>query len=560
MSSTSSSKRVTLAANNKQTNKSIILLPSSITDTHRFLLDSATKKLRIKKPSRIFVSGGRELTSSTDYNSVLKNDITLLISSGEDYVGNITHNAAVTGLNTLNNDNDDNNKNDQPEGIATTTTELPTCQVRVIATDAPIEPTAVKQLHVAAKLPGMLHAVGQPDLHQGTKFPIGAAFVSKDWISPPLIGGDIGCGINWYRTTLKDHVVSSNPKKIAERLKGLEGPWLTKRERDWWLGEDTTGDDDGGEGFDESIGTIGKGNHFAEIQVVEEVEEYVYPGEDEKTYRPPFVRGEVVLLVHSGSRGFGQHVLGKQKKESIRADSDEAVAYLKLHDKACRWARKNRDLIAFRFLQKLEGGGGEWEFDMNEDEEGQQSQAKLETMIRKIQSRKVMDIWHNNVEKILWPPHPPSTTASPPLEDEAKSEQYPVYIHRKGAAPATPSIPFLPLPGSRGTPTLILHPIFTSSTGYGVHNLLSVAHGAGRNMSRSKALNLSKKYRDNITEMTQKGGDGGWVICDDKALVWEEAPEAYKDVITVGEDMVKEGVCVIVGMMRPRVTYKVRHE
>lgn len=128
---------------------------------------------------------------------------------------------------------------------------------------------AVTQLRTTAQtLPGLFLAVGQPDLHPGTKFPIGAVFVSRGWIHPPLIGGDIGCGMSWFRTRLdRAQVEGGKGEKVAERLRGLEGKWRTKGERGMWLG-----DCEGGQEWDESVGTIGAGNHFAEIQVVEEAE------------------------------------------------------------------------------------------------------------------------------------------------------------------------------------------------------------------------------------------------------------------------------------------------
>jgi RNA-splicing ligase RtcB len=87
-------------------------------------------------------------------------------------------------------------------------------------------------------------------------------------------------------------------------------------------------------------------------------------------------------------------------------------------------------------------------------------------------------------------------------------------------------------------------------------------------MSRAKALSsLGHKYKgQNLLEpgLTNgngdKHGEGTWVICDEKDLVYEEAPEAYKDVHAVGEDLVREGVAKVVGWCRARVSYKVRNE
>lgn len=70
------------------------------------------------------------------------------------------------------------------------------CTVSVLAEKPPIDQLSIIQLETTAHtLPGLIHAVVRPDLHPGTKFPIGAVFVSKGWIHPSLIGGDIGCGM-----------------------------------------------------------------------------------------------------------------------------------------------------------------------------------------------------------------------------------------------------------------------------------------------------------------------------------------------------------------------------
>ena len=145
-------------------------------------------------------------------------------------------------------------------------------------------------------------------------------------------------------------------------------------------------------------------------------------------------------------------------------------------------------------------------------------------------------------------------------------------IHRKGAAathhPDTKTpLGLLPLPGSRGTPTLMIRPSFSDTTEWGLVNALSVAHGAGRSMSRVKALSsLSRKHtKQELLEPSSSSskknrGGGTWVVCDEKDLVYEEAPEAYKDVHAVAEDLVREGVAEVVGWCRALVSYKVRHE
>ena len=150
-------------------------------------------------------------------------------------------------------------------------------------------------------------------------------------------------------------------------------------------------------------------------------------------------------------------------------------------------------------------------------------------------SRRVVDIWHNDVEITIWPPaqstydgwllpsgsaalpdsrppkanngdQPHSDTAALPaltaqklnVSDELPLEKF--YIHRKGAAPthhpsSSKPLTILPLPGSRATPTLILHLAFTPHNTYGQKNALSLAHGAGRALSRAKDVTyIAEKY------------------------------------------------------------------
>lgn len=333
-----------------------------------------------------------------------------------------------------------------------------------------------------------------------------------------------------------------------------------------WL-KDEQGSCAAGEEWDKSVGTIGAGNHFAEVQVVEEASKEL----------GRMTEGDVVLLVHSGSRGYGGSVLKKftnGDKVSLEEGSTEAEEYLKEHEKACRWAKMNRDLIAMRFLACLEPGNEDWQLGLSDADTTAVDAVSIERSKSALNAREIVDLWHNNVERVPWPPlRSPSSastldeaTARLALNDTSKPQEY-VYIHRKGAAPTSdPStqqpLALLPLPGSRGTPTLILSPTFSSSTTWGLRNALSLAHGAGRSMSRAKALSsLSQKYKgQNILEPRGGNTEGTWVVCDEKDLIFEEAPDAYKDVQAVGQDLVDAGVATVMGWCRARVSYKVRNE
>ena len=457
--------RVTLINNAKQSTRTTFLLPEPTSPSA--ILVGAQNKLRLRKPSRIFLACGEEITNSPGEH--LHNGVELLISCGEEFVG--THKPLITAS---------------------------SCQVRVIAQDTYIDPQARQQLEAVGFLPGMTKVVGMPDLHPGTKSPVGAAFVSEGVVYPALIGGDIGCGMGVYRTSLTgDKVSDSEVKKLAERLVGMEGPW----EGDvpaWLLGGYLSSEE-----VEEvmqwagSLGTIGAGNHFAELQQITSV----IPDLDEDC---PVYKDQVVLVVHSGSRGLGQSILS-QSAESYPSPSEACTEYLRKHRIACSWAKANRDLIALRFLSCLS--------------------KQQDLSHQSVRSLKILDIWHNNVE----------------LHQGQ-------YIHRKGAAPATAGTVIIP--GSRGTLSAYVRPTPTEETAW------SLAHGAGRAQSRAAVFKkLSKRYRPGELERTKLGG---WVVCEDKELIYEEAPEGYKDVESVVRDLVEVGACEVIAWGMPRVSYKVR--
>ncbi|EOD43680.1 putative release factor h-coupled family protein [Neofusicoccum parvum UCRNP2] len=565
--------RLTIALNSNRSTKTILVVPDAspaapdaATSIRAQVLRTASTKLRLKlkkgASARTFAARtGAELLSADDWTRACRPDAVLLVSAGEDFVGK----------------KEEEEETDAPSS--------PNASIANLAAAAYVDPAALAQLRAtAALLPGVVHAAGQPDLHPGSRFPVGAVFVAAGWVHPPLIGGDVGCGMAWYRTGLaRAQVDGERGRKVAERLRGLEGPWRGRAEREAWLGEAATA----GEAWDRSLGTIGAGNHFAEIQVVERVEEGVALRE-----------GEVVLLVHSGSRGYGGDVLKRYTDDgqiSLREGDEVTRNYLEEHDRACRWAKANRDLIALRFLSVLEPGEESWALGNNDLECKDGGEEAVRVARQRLQSRKVVDIWHNNVQRVPWPPSASpisditSATASISLSSPEDGQQH-AYIHRKGAAPTLDPDTFeplsiLPLPGSRATPTAILTPTFSTANAHGATNALSLAHGAGRAMSRAKALaSLSNKYKGDAEALLKPGkvaasaaaaaemgmakgedrgvekGAGTWVVCEEKQLVWEEAPEAYKDVWAVAADLVKAGAAEVRGWCAPRISYKVRNE
>lgn len=445
--------RITLISNANQTRKATFIVPDI---TLPGIFKAATNKLRLKKPSRLFLPGGDEVTAEVLEH--LGHGAEFLVSCGEDYIG--LRNPAQTS----------------------------NCEITIIAKESFVDPVAIAQLRATALLPGMIKAVGMPDLHPGNTSPVGAAFVAEGYIHPPLIGGDIGCGMAVYRTSLtaKD-VVDSEVKKLADRLVGIEGAWDGNIST-FLSSYLSDGEVEEVKSWETSLGTIGAGNHFAELQQMTEATQ-------------EFSVDEVVLVVHSGSRGLGQEILHQSAEWYEAEDADE---YLQKHNMACRWAKANRDLIALRFLSRL---------------------FRRDLRLEDIVPLKVLDIWHNNVER-----------------------NGNVFIHRKGAAPATAGIVIIP--GSRGTLSAYVKPLPTAKTGF------SLAHGAGRAQSRSSALRkLSKRYRPEDLQRTKLGG---WVICEDKELIYEEAPEGYKEVESVISDLVDASACEVIAWGMPRVSYKVR--
>ena len=151
-----------------------------------------------------------------------------------------------------------------------------------------IEGEAVSQLKKTAELPGMRLAVGLPDLHPGRGHPVGAAFVTEGVFYPQLIGNDVGCGMALWQTDLKRQKFKQD--KCVKRLDGLENPWEADTVE--WLaryGVEATESDI-------ALGTIGSGNHFAEVQDWHEIRDAAaFDGLGLQKH-------SLMILVHSGSR------------------------------------------------------------------------------------------------------------------------------------------------------------------------------------------------------------------------------------------------------------------
>lgn len=361
--------------------------------------------------------------------------------------------------------------------------------VRIIASDASwIDPVAVEQLHASARLEGIERVVGLPDLHPGRGIAVGAAFWSPSHVHPHLVGSDIGCGMGLWATDLA--LRKFRPDAAVKKLDGLETEW--DGDRDTVLADAGLDPAPG----DEALGTIGGGNHFAELQRVEAV------ADPARFAALGLAEDRVLLMVHSGSRGLGQAILDDQIRRhggaALVAGEAACAAYLAEHDRAIRWAVVNRAVIAARFAAALGFGGP-----------------------------RVLDITHNSVT-----PHAGG------------------WLHRKGAAPADAG-PVV-IPGSRGDLSYLVQPRAEQAEAA----LHSLAHGAGRKWGRGEArAKLERRFRIADLERTALGSR---VICEDRQLIFEEAPQAYKDIHRVVADLVEAGLIDVVATLRPLVTYKVR--
>ncbi|MEY0541945.1 RNA ligase RtcB family protein [Providencia rettgeri] len=362
-------------------------------------------------------------------------------------------------------------------------------QFSYIATESTwIESKAIQQLQTTANLPNMVSVVGMPDLHPGRGYPIGAAFFSTKRFYPALVGNDIGCGMALFQTDIKKSKVNLDKleKQLSEMSDHAPLSWLEEHVPNNMQSHD----------FMSSLSSIGGGNHFAEFQGVDEIlnpELFSICGLNKQ---------QLLLLVHSGSRGLGQSILHqhveKYSHDGLIDNTQDAKDYLEAHQNALDFAQLNRQMIGLRMLQQVKSKG------------------KL-----------VLDLNHNLVEY-------------------CKINGIEGWIHRKGATPSDRGL--VVIPGSRGDYSYLVSPQPSQVC------LNSLAHGAGRKWMRAECKGrLSHKYTPTQLSRTVLGSR---VICANKQLIYEEAPQSYKSIDTVIESMVNIGIVQVVARLKPVITYK----
>jgi tRNA-splicing ligase RtcB len=439
---------------------------------------------------------------------------------------------------------------------------------------ADLEDGAIEQIANVAFLPGIYkHSIALPDMHFGYGFPIGgvaALDYENGGLSPGGIGFDINCGVRLLRTNLKvsdvepklqqllDAIFKSVPSGVGSKGKmrlstsELKGPleegakWAVEKgygkhedidfieERGCLIGADVSHVSDKSlKRGAPQLGTLGAGNHFLEIQRVE------------KIFLPDVAKafgiteeGQIMLMIHTGSRGFGHQVctdhlqiLERAFRDEVRKLPDRELVYAPAGTKECHeyfaamacaanFAWTNRHMIMHWMRESVHKTLG-----MSEQDAG------IEVLY---------DVSHN-IGKIE--------------DHHIDGKDTKVYIHRKGATRALgPNSQDLPaaykdvgqpalVPGSMGTASYVL----VGTDKAREETFSSVVHGAGRMQSRSKAL---RTYRGE--DVKKALGDRGILV---RSASWkvlaEEAPGVYKDVDEVVRVCEDAGIARIVAKMKP---------
>lgn len=429
---------------------------------------------------------------------------------------------------------------------------------------------ALEQAVNVACLPGIVGpSLAMPDIHQGYGFPIGGV-AAMDWrhgvVSPSGVGYDINCGVRMARSELRERDVRPRLEQLVDEvfrqvpcgvggkghleIGGKDLDRVLERGAGWMVGAgygeaaDLERCEAGGcleeadpgqisarakERGRPQIGTLGSGNHFLEIQVVERVEQ------TEAARAFGLEAGQVVVLMHSGSRGLGHQVctdhlaqmgaamqrhglaVPDRQLACVPCQSAEGQAYLSAMRAAANFAWANRQAI----LHLLRAGF--------EAVFGRAGRLKL-----------LYDVCHNIAKRekhVLG-----GTTVD-------------VLVHRKGATRAfPPGHPELPeeyahvgqpvlVPGSMGTASWIL----AGAEGAMRETFGSVCHGAGRMLSRKAA----KAGWSAAAVRGELAGKGIVVRSETKDGLVEEVPAAYKDVDAVIETVAVAGLAVPVARLRP---------
>lgn len=437
-----------------------------------------------------------------------------------------------------------------------------------------IEDKSFEQLINVASLPGIVgKAVAMPDIHWGYGFPVGgvAAFnYDGGIVSPGGVGFDINCGVRLHTTNLNLKDVQNKIEKIVDAMfelipagVGLSGHIkLSKSEMKRICEEGAKfavsylniGDQEELESIEsfgtiqgadfssvsekayergrDQLGTVGSGNHFVELGYVEEVVR------EDIAKKWGIYKGQITVLIHSGSRGFGHQICEDYVRVALRwceknrinlkdnqlafmsVNSKEGQNYMSAMRSAINYAFSNRLVIAHYCIEAI--------------------RKALGISQRDIGWSLLYDVAHNTAKIEI---------------HKVNGEEKKLVVHRKGATRAFPKgHPELPdkyretgqpviIPGDMGRYSYVL----VASEKAMEESFGSTCHGAGRNMSRSKALKTARG-RDIAGELRKKGII---VRAREKHLLAEEMSEAYKDVYDVVRVCEKAELSYIVAKLVP---------
>jgi len=436
-----------------------------------------------------------------------------------------------------------------------------------------------EQVVNVATLPGIVgKSFAMPDIHHGYGFAIGgvAAFDAHEGvISPGGVGYDINCGVRLLTTKLTfeeihprlpalvDSMFSNVPSGVGsqgkvrlsrEQINAVltnGARWAVENGYGWQ--EDLTAMEEGGciEGADPSLvsetakkrgapqlGSLGAGNHFLEIQRVDEI----YDAEAARVFGITEV-GQVTVMIHTGSRGCGHQIctdyldvmrrankkygipLVDRELSCAPADSEEAQQYFAAMKCGANYAWANRQMINHWVRESFE--------------------SVLGKPARELGLRLIYDIAHNMAKL---------------EEHEVDGKKRMLYLHRKGATrafgPGHPDVPEqyrsvgqpVLIPGDMGTASYLL-----VGTEQGMRETFgSSCHGAGRQMSRTAA----RKQQPAEKVVAGLESQGIYLRAKSHRVIAEEAPEAYKDIDEVVEISHKSGLAHKVARMRPKGVVK----
>ncbi len=453
---------------------------------------------------------------------------------------------------------------------------------RVYATEAMLkagdQQEPLKQVANVATLPGVLKAsLAMPDMHWGYGFPIGgvAAF---DWetgiVSPGGVGYDINCGVRLATTDLCEQDARPKLENLVNALyqnipSGVGSTGLIKlstaeekkvlREGSRWALRQGFGDDadlthteDGGclpdadpdavsdralERGLRQLGTLGSGNHFLEVGIVDRIED------PDLAKAFGLFAGQVTLMLHSGSRGLGYQVC------------DDALARMTRHVKTLKFDLPDRQL-ACALIQSDEG---------RRYLGAMACAANYAWANRQIMLQRCRDIFSQVFS--IGPRHLNMNLLYDVCHNIAKKEEHVidgktrvVCVHRKGAtrafAPGHPALsrdfqqtgqPVI-VPGDMGTASYVM----AGTQQAMAETFGSTCHGAGRILSRTAAKKQSRG-RAIQRELEDKGILVRWT---GRATLAEEMPDAYKDISQVVEVVHGAGISKKVARLRPMAVVK----